>query len=129
MMERIIALAKKASPTLAEFFGLKPAFVSFLIVILGGIAAGIFNLNNTQREQNEYLQRQLAATNEIIKEINSKIVDHDKRIMVLETKVESNYTEMSTINLKTSDALARLETKLDMITYDVRQLNSYSRRK
>lgn len=127
-MGKIFELSKKFSPWIAQKFGLQPTFVTCLMIVLGTMCYFTYSIKTSFESQNTLLIDQIQATNNIIKEINSKVTEHENRLVVLESTLKNHSDESNADRLKVTEALTRLDAKLDMVTYDVRQLSSIQMR-
>lgn len=86
----------------------------------------VHNISAEFTRRNDLLIAQIENSNRAIESLVGKIDRHEVRIVSLEARVEKESSEAISIRSKINDNLARLDTKLDMVTFDVRQLTAHA---
>ena len=125
-MKEIVNFAKIVSPKIAKVFGLQPAFVGFLIFILGGICYGVYQIDATFKQQNKLLIDQIETTNKTLEELTSKVQEHDVRLATLETKTSKINSEAISFRYQINESITRLDTKMDIVSVDIRELTNHA---
>lgn len=124
MCERIIETSKKISPFVAKIFGLQPSFVTALFIVLGGMMYLGWEASTSLDETNKLLAKQLEISNKTLEELGKRVSEHDKRLGAVESKLDLYSADSYAERMRTNEALTHLNTKLDMVTYDIRTLNN-----